>query len=112
MSDTYWDGKGKYKKLYEKLTALIPYEGSVKNADKNPALEKLRIAINAYYDLFNNGLCNREKEFEQAFNFDGYELAEKVNNGTFRSSKKLENKIDEIILAAAKEQNISIEEEN
>ncbi len=99
---TYWDGKGKYWKLYAKLVAIIPDNGEVLNAEENPALEKLRRAGNCYYDLFNNGLCNRASEFRKVFGFAGTWIAKKG----FPDYEPLETKMDEIILAAAKEQGV------
>lgn len=97
--NTYWDGKGKYQQEYAGLVALIPVEGAVANPKQNPALEKLRKAANCYYDLFNNGLCNRASEFRRVFGFSG---------STVKAHKMaydpLENKLDEFILAALKEQ--------
>ena len=46
MSDTYWNNKGKYQNLSDKLEKLIPAQGSVLNPEKNPALEKFRKASN------------------------------------------------------------------
>lgn len=104
---SYWSGNRKYQKLYERLHALVPVEGSVPNArTTNRALEKLRKASNCYYDLFNNGLCNRAAEFRQVFGFGGKFIAEHH----FMHCEKLEQKVDEIVLAAAREQNIPIEE--
>jgi hypothetical protein len=100
---TYWNNAGKYEALYEKLNALIPSSGSVVEPKKNKALEKMRKAANCYYDLFNNGLCNRAAEFRQVFGFGGTYI---VKNG-FKDDAALEAKMDEIIFAAAKEQNIS-----
>jgi hypothetical protein len=97
--DKYWGGKGRYQALYDKLSELIPDQG---NIEGSPALEKLRRASNCYYDLFNNGLCNRAKEFRQVFGFAGTWIAKEG----FPYVKDLENKMDAFILAAAKEQRI------
>lgn len=64
---TYWNGCGTYEELGEKLHALIPAMGEVENPRKNPKLEKYRKAVNCYYDLYNNGLCNRAKQFYHIF---------------------------------------------
>lgn len=100
MDKTYWNNKGKYEKLLSKLEKLIPSKGSVANTKDNPALEKLRIASNCYYDLFNNGLCNMAKEFRRVFGFGGMKI---VKDG-FPFYEPLETKMDEIILNATKEQ--------
>lgn len=104
MTGTYWDGEGKYKALYEKLKALIPQSGEVNEPWKNRKLEKLRRASNCYYDLFNNGLCNRAAEFRQVFGFGGTSIVK--NHYADFATFGLERKMDEIILAAAKEQNL------
>lgn len=107
MSGTYWDGEGKHKDLYEKLQALIPVSGEVNEPRKNRKLEKLRKAANCYYDLFNNGLCNRAAEFRQVFGFGGTSIAERYNRADPKMIQ-LEAAMDEIILDAANEQNVSV----
>lgn len=54
---TYWDHTGTYQAQYLSLSKEIPAEGACP-ADR-PALERLRLAANIYYDTFNNGLGNR-----------------------------------------------------
>src|SRR5574343_1711649 len=68
-SNTYWANKGKYQTTADQLQKLIPAAGAVKNTIKNKQLERLRKAINAYYDLYNNGLCNRKSSFSRIFGF-------------------------------------------
>jgi hypothetical protein len=99
---TYWNNKGKYQALSNKLDKLIPSTGTVLNPTKNKALERYRRACNAYYDLFNNGLINRATEFRKAFGFAGTWIAKEG----FPYCQKLEDKMDEIILLASKEQGI------
>lgn len=103
----YWERTGKYQKESDKLQKLIPFQGEVNNPTENPALEKFRKASNCYYDLYNNGLCNREQEFKEVFGFDGTDIIQGENDDWY--SVKLEHKIDKIIEAACKEQNIKIE---
>jgi hypothetical protein len=103
MDKIYWNNKGKYTSLADKLDKLIPPRGKVTNPKVNKALEKFRIASNCYYDLFNNGLMNRAKEFRRIFGFGGTWIAKKG----FPYYEPLEIKMDEIILAAAKEQGIT-----
>lgn len=99
----YWDNKGKHQALYEQLHKLIPQEGSVDNArSSNRALEKLRVASNCYYDLFNNGLINRAAEFRRVFGFGGTEIAQR----NFRDTSAVDKAMDEIILNAAHEQGL------
>jgi hypothetical protein len=105
-TQTYWCSKGKYPELNEALQKLIPAEGPVANAKKNRALEKFRKASNCYYDLYNNGLCNRATQFRNVFGFGAArsELTQEIIDRT-------EDGINQIILLAAKEQGIAIPEE-
>lgn len=104
--NTYWAGKGKHETEHSAVAKLIPPMDEVPNADRNPALEQYRVATNCYYDLYNNGLGNRNKEFIEIFgDFDGqiddedplHELTQEIIDG-------VENKMNEIILAAYAEQ--------
>ncbi len=99
---TYWNGKGKYEELTVKLDALIPNSGEVANATENKHLEKYRRACNAYYDLFNNGLCNRAKEFRSVFGFAGTWIAKQ----DFPYCEQLERKMDNLIILAGVEQGL------
>mgnify|MGYP001057481999 CR=1 FL=1 len=92
--------------LYEKLERLIPASGEVPEPRKNRALEKLRKAANCYYDLFNNGLCNRAAEFRQVFGFGGTAIADHRYNHPVLEAR-LEACMDEIIVRAALEQKVS-----
>ena len=95
----YWNGNGTYQALNDKLRTLIPHEGPVPTG--SPKLEKLRVAGNCYYDLFNNGLGNRAAEFRRVFGFGGKYITE---NGFYEP--KLEAMMDDIILAAGLEQGL------
>lgn len=108
---TYWDSKGKYGKLLKKLADLVPVSGSVPEPKKNRALEKFRKASNCYYDLYNNGLCNRAAEFRQVFGFGGTIILKDRYRDVDLMIARLEQKMDEIILAAALEQGLIKEEE-
>lgn len=113
MENTYWNNKGTYSELNAKLEKLIPMSGSVDRPHKNKALERFRKASNAYYDIFNNAGCNRMKSISKFF---GTEVTFRLNqawqnrryfnmdNGWERIHAVTEPKMDEIILAAAKEQ--------
>ena len=105
---SYWGKTGKYEDVYKQLWEKIPLMGSVEEPRKNRALEKLRKASNCYYDLFNNGLWNRAKEFYHVFGFGGTVIVKNRFNENMWEMKKLEEKMDEIILAAAKEQGIPV----
>lgn len=109
-TNTYWSGTGKFNELAEQLQTLIPVEGAIKGS-KNQALERFRKAVNCYYDLYNNGLCNRARSFAKVF---------VINTGEYkifsRGGRRLcfadvmyvavERRMDEIILTAAEEQGL------
>lgn len=102
--NSYWDSNGKYQALYDKVKDLIPVEGAVPDArGKNRKLERLRVASNCYYDLFNNGLCNRAAEFRRVFGFGGSAIVK----SRFQDTSALEEQMDDIILAAALEQGMA-----
>ena len=57
MSNRYWDDRGRYNEESKALQALIPMVGAVPyRRTKNQHLERFRKVMNAYYDLYNNGL--------------------------------------------------------
>lgn len=114
MQNTYWDRTGTHQNLVEQLNKLIPFTGEIKGS-KNKALEKFRKASNAYYDIFNNGGCNRGASIRGFFGFGMTSMSE-VYSGRYGRSRryhwdaiheKVEPIMDKIILAAAAEQNIS-----
>ena len=124
---TYWSHKGKHPKAQDALAELVPDDGEVKDAEKNPALETFRVASNCYYDLYNNGLCNRWEEFEQVFGFAGpyREVEADEDDDDHRSYSdrdkawwtqaninRVEDAINKIILAAAKEQGITVPDDS
>lgn len=110
---TYWESKGQYQSLVEQLAKRLPVFGSVHDAKTtNKHLEKFRKAQNCYYDLYNNGLCNRAREFSNVFRIPGVPREIKQNYGRYdmisKSTEELiEAKLYEIILAAAKEQGLA-----
>lgn len=65
--DNYWNNRGRYQDKADKLAVLLPSMGEVENAEQRPELERFRAAVNAYYDLFNNGGWNRPSEIEDMF---------------------------------------------
>ena len=107
-ANTYWCSKGKHESLKNELQPLIPAADAVPNADANPALEKFRVASNCYYDLYNNGLCNRAAEFRKVFGFSALKLMTRHRGlGRALTQKvidRTEKRMDEIILAAHAEQ--------
>ena len=110
---TYWESKGQYQNLVEELTKRLPPFNSVPNAKtSNKHLEKFRKAQNCYYDLYNNGLCNKAREFSIVFRIPGVprEIKQNYRYNTLvckTTEELIEAKMDEIILAAAKEQGIA-----
>lgn len=115
MENTYWNNKGTHQELNVQLEKLIPMSGDIKGS-KNRQLERLRKASNAYYDIFNNGGCNRMRSISK---FYGTEVTHLLNmmwkdrryfnylDGWNKIHAVVEPIIDEMILVAAKEQNIS-----
>lgn len=106
-TDTYWNNAGKHQEQATKLNELVPTQGSVKHPKKNKALEKFRKAQNCYYDLYNNGLCNRKAEFRRVFNILSSQYI--YAGGRFIDEvlyDKVELLMDDIIEAAAEEQAI------
>lgn len=115
MENTYWNHKGTHQNLVDQLNKLVPASGDIKGS-KNKALERFRKASNAYYDIFNNAGLNRMRSISKFF---GTEVTFRLNqcwqnrryfdmdNGWDRIHSCVEPKMDEIILAAAKEQGIN-----
>lgn len=107
FSNTYWTHKGKYPEINAALEKLVPAQNEVKDAANNPALERFRIASNCYYDLYNNGLCNRKAEFRKVFGFASeHTYGDRLTQALI---DKTEDAMNDIILAAAKEQWIAAE---
>ena len=111
MTNSYWNHSGKYQVVADLLEQCIPVEGPVENLKQNKMLEKFRKASNCYYDLYNNGLCNRASEFNGVFKIAssrfkcfGYYRQE------FRPSlyERTEVAMDEIVCAAAVEQGLAL----
>lgn len=110
MENTYWNSKGTYQNLVEELNKLVPLSGEIKGS-KNRQLERFRKASNAYYDVFNNGGCNRGHAIGKFFEGVMYYINHyrRYNFGNInwnRIHTITEPKMDEIILAAAKEQKL------
>jgi hypothetical protein len=108
MSTSYWNGTGLYNATSDQLHKLIPTEGSVANPRKNAALERFRKASNCYYDLYNNGLCNRAAEFRKVFGIQPSRY--KIGYGDYSDHLYLQVEMcmNEIIMAAAREQGIAL----
>jgi hypothetical protein len=113
MENTYWNRKGNYENLVAELNKLVPDMGEIAGS-KNRKLEKFRKASNAYYDIFNNGGCNRGAQIRGIFGFGMTTMSEVVwgEHGKYRKyhwdaiHAIVEPIMDKIILAAAKEQDI------
>lgn len=108
-TNTYWNNAGKYVELAAKLQKLIPLSGAVPNPRTNKSLEKYRKATNCYHDLYNNGLINMLSEFRTVIGFAASPFKQAWRGyGCFEPAlfTKTELAMDDIILAAAKEQNI------
>jgi len=97
MDRTYWTGQGRYQEEADLLESLIPAAGEVPDAQgANKHLDTFRRAVNCYYDLYNNGLFNRPREFRGLF-----KIAGTLNNDT---TERIEDKMSQFILAAIQEQ--------
>lgn len=103
-ANTYWNNAGKYQELSERLQRLIPASGTVITPRANPALETFRKAANAYYDLYNNGLWNRARSFSRLFRIRVGDHMDAKKNPLPSLFALAEPKMDDFILAAAKEQ--------
>jgi hypothetical protein len=91
----YWNGTGRFSAAAEKLQGMIPMSGTVATPHANPKLERYRKAVNCYYDLYNNGLCNRAAAFSRMFGIRVSEYRYKI-----RRSGRLIGMIDERIYDA------------
>ena len=107
---TYWNEQGTYQTIAEALQGLVPAIGEVpEGKTTNKALERFRGAQNCYYDLYNNGLGNRAREFSTLFKIPGVPREIKQNYRTnFLVSSvtegAIESKMDGFILDAYREQ--------
>lgn len=111
MNQTYWNSAGKHQKSLNSLRKLVPPSGPVvRSKSNNRNLEKFRKAVNCYYDLYNNGLLNRVDEFRRVFklNISEYKLGTERRIFADELYERVENEMDQIIVAAAKEQGISV----
>lgn len=110
---TYWEGNGVRQAVSKQLEALIPASGSVEHPRKNKALERFRKASNCYYDLYNNGLCNRSAEFRTVFGMASTRFwnsrRDRFGDFTQELYDRVEITMDNIIYDAAIEQGIPLE---
>lgn len=105
-TDTYWNHKGTHQAKADELRKRVPASGSVDSPRKNKALEKFRKASNCYYDLYNNGLCNRVQEFRQVFGISSSHFKYGFGKYFHNMYDIVEEKLDAIIEEAAKEQGV------
>jgi hypothetical protein len=62
-TNTYWNNKGRFQTEADIVIKLIPAMGAVPGGrGKNKCLERLRRAVNAYHDVYNNGGGNRNAD--------------------------------------------------
>ena len=101
--NSYWDHSGRFQNVADKLNELIPMQGEVGGGRKNERLEEFRKAQNQYYDLYNNGLCNRHHGFKQRFGVAPYQALH-YNNPKYHAI--INKKMDQIIIMAAAEQGV------
>ena len=109
MNKTYWTGQGRYQLKADALEKLLPIFGEVEDGKgANKHLETFRRAVNCYYDVYNNGLCNRAREFSTLFKIAGVakEIRSRRANGTLSldTQERIEDKMGLFILAAFQEQ--------
>ena len=106
----YWNEQGTYQTIAEALQKLIPAIGDVPDGKTtNKCLERFRKAQNCYYDLYNNGLCNRAREFSTLFKIAGVPREIKQNyhyNFLVSSATEdaIDSKMDRFIMEAYAEQ--------
>ena len=101
IDKSYWNSNGKHQKTYDALAKLIPSYGECP-AD-SPKLERLRLAANAYYQLYNNG---RASAASRVFGVAASRALEALENDAVASPtiKAIEAKLDSFIMEAAEEQ--------
>ena len=103
---TYWASEGTYQNTVQTLERLIPELGAV-STPRSRKLEKLRKAINVYYDLYNNGLCNRADEFRRVTGIPSTVYKQGRYDYAPELYTALEEFMDRTILAAAYEQGVT-----
>ena len=104
MQNSYWNRNGRFETFAAALQERVPVEGAVKNVQKNKQLERFRKAVNCYYDLYNNGLCNRKAAFNKIFGVAANNYA--LGRGRFNPSlyEDVEREMNKIVLNAYAEQ--------
>jgi regulator of sigma D len=62
FENTYWHSHGKYQETYNELSSFIPPQ----NLSDNHYINLITTFGNLYYDLYNNGLCNKDTRLTPA----------------------------------------------
>jgi hypothetical protein len=107
LSNTYWAKTGTLQSQADTLHTLIPVSGKCeKPMSVNKHLDRLRRAVNHYYDLYNNGLWNRRNTFQTLFEINPADLLN--SRGYFWSeehgTKFMEDKMNAFVALAWEEQ--------
>ena len=108
---SFWNNDSDLMGVAEDLLALLPARGAAPEPRKNKALERFRRATNCYYDLYNNGLCNRRQEFYRLFKVrvSDFKFCNKCGEIDFdRIMPVVEPIMRSFVLAAAAEQGIEV----
>lgn len=112
LHTSYWAGNGRYKTLADRVDKLIPASGECPDAKgTNKALDKYRRARNCYYDLFNNGLCNRGQEFRAIFKvgkLPRHPYSTHLDFDAIETEGKVDAVLDILIVKAAREQKVNL----
>lgn len=114
LKNSYWNHCGTFQTAIRELEKLIPDSGSVEKPWRNVKLEQFRKASNYYYDLYNNGLMNRSRGFYRMFGVS-VESFRRAGGGTYFpewACRQVEERLDDIIIAACAEQGIAVEADN
>jgi len=110
-SKTYWCSKGRHQDKIVILEELIPTSGEC--SDNTPALEALRVAINLYHDVYNNGGWNFPAQIRDQFDLpvpyinpedeEGDALYRDIAELPDSMIRQIEKVMDKLTLAAFKE---------
>jgi hypothetical protein len=106
---SYWDNTGKFQQQADILQKLLPDSGQCPNVTQNEALDLFRRAVNCYYDLYNNGLCNKAQQFAAIFRISGVPAEIRSRRGvstmlSLETMMAIEYRMDQIVTAAVMEQ--------
>lgn len=110
MEKSFWNNNHELSGLYEEVSKKIPMMGECEKG--NPKLEKLRKAVNLYYEVMNNGGMNTMYGFKRIFGYSTSDVRHilKIQSwvGNTLMYKNLMIKMNEVIaslvIEAAQEQ--------